>query len=143
MSIYRLSDSQPDWTESDPSQPDYIKNKDEAEKYRPIFLNGDEILDETRESGALKLVSGKNVTIKQEGDSIVISAKVTTDGDDVVVETDIVEGEGIDIIENDEGQKVISLEPGSITEEHIAEIPLEKIVQKNNTLILNGGSIDG
>ena len=77
MSIYRLSDSQPDWTESDPSQPDYIKNKDEAEKYRPIFLNGDEILDETRESGALKLVSGKNVTIKQEGDSIVISATLT------------------------------------------------------------------
>jgi hypothetical protein len=27
-SIYRMSDAQPDWTQDDPSQPDYIKNKE-------------------------------------------------------------------------------------------------------------------
>ena len=55
-----------------------------------------------------------------------------------------VEGEGIDIIENELGQRVVSIEDGSISDEKIESISMDKIVQKEGmTLILNGGSIDG
>mgnify|MGYP003299768611 FL=1 len=39
-SIYRMSDAPPNWAQDDPTQPDYIKNKEEAEKLRPIYVNG-------------------------------------------------------------------------------------------------------
>jgi hypothetical protein len=31
MSFYRMSDAPPNWAQNDPSQPDYIANKDLAE----------------------------------------------------------------------------------------------------------------
>ena len=46
-SIYRMSDAQPDWAQDDPSQPDYIKNKEYAERFRPISVNGQEVLADT------------------------------------------------------------------------------------------------
>lgn len=74
-SIYRMSDSQPDWAQDDPSQPDYIKNKEQAEKFRPISVDGQEVLGDSYKSGGLNLVSGDNVEISTQGNSVVISAK--------------------------------------------------------------------
>lgn len=76
QSIYRMSDAQPDWSEKDPSQPDYIKNKELAERFRPVSVNGEEVLDDSHESGSLNLVSGDNIDISVESGSIKISAKV-------------------------------------------------------------------
>lgn len=74
-SVYRMSDAQPDWAQDDPSQPDYIKNKNLVEKLRPVSVDGEEILDDSYKSGSLNLVSGDNVSITPQGKSIVISAK--------------------------------------------------------------------
>lgn len=74
-SIYRMSDAQPDWAETDPSQPDYIKNKELAERFRPVSVNGEEVLDDSYQSGNLNLVGGENVDISVKNGSIVISAK--------------------------------------------------------------------
>lgn len=73
-SIYRMSDTQPDWAQTDPSQPDYIKNKELAQKLRPVSVNGFEFLNDSYTSGGLNLVSGKNITLNVEGNSIIISA---------------------------------------------------------------------
>ena len=74
-SIYRMSDAQPDWAEQDPSQPDYIKNKELVEKFRPVSVNGEEVLDDSYGSGNLNLVGGENIDISVENGSIKISAK--------------------------------------------------------------------
>lgn len=193
-SIYRMSDAQPDWAQTDPEQPDYIKNKEMAEKFRPISVNGQEVLDDSYASGNLNIVSGDNVEISTEGNSVKISAKSSTDsvrpvyvngqevldsnsdsgelnlvgGNNVTLKAEgntitisakssggggsggdcdcpeYVEGEGIDIIENEYGQRVVSIEDGSISDDKIESISMDKIVQKEGmTLILNGGSIDG
>ena len=143
-SIYRMSDAQPNWAQDDPSQPDYIKNKESAEKFRPVSVNGEEVLDDSYASGGLNLVGGKNVTLNVEGNTITISAKSGggTGGDCDCPE--YIEGDGIDITENKLGQQVISIEDGSISDDKIESISIDKIVQKEGmTLILNGGSIDG
>ena len=57
---------------------------------------------------------------------------------------DVVEGEGIDIVPNENGQKVIKLEDGSIGDKHIDSISLSKVTLKDgDTLILNGGNANG
>lgn len=54
-----------------------------------------------------------------------------------------VEGEGIIITENENGQKVISIEQNSVSGEHIESIPASKITtEEGEVLVLNGGSID-
>lgn len=86
-SIYRMSDAPPNWAQDDPTQPDYIKNKEKAEKLRPIYVNGQQILADTRESGPLNLIEGENVhlTIADNGNSVIISAQ-QIDAPDVVPE---------------------------------------------------------
>ena len=74
-SIYRMSDAQPNWAQDDPSQPDYIKNKEMAERFRPVSVDGEEVLSDSYESGNLNLVGGENVDISVENGSIKISAK--------------------------------------------------------------------
>lgn len=147
ISVYRLSDPQPDWEETDPSQPDYIKNKEEAEKYRSIQVNGVDFLDESYESGKVNFVSGNNISLKAEGNNIIISAKQTTsdgNGNIVYEGTEYIEGTGIDITDAEDGQKVISLEPGGIPEDYLPPIPLSKLVQDNEiTIILSGGNANG
>lgn len=146
-SIYRLSDPQPDWTETDPSQPDYIKNKEQAEKFRPIQVNGVDVLDDTYESGKVNFVSGNNVTLKAEGNKIIISARqATSDGNGNIVYEGVeyIEGTGIDITDAEDGQKMISLEPGGIPESYLPSIPLSKLVQDESfTIILSGGNANG
>lgn len=143
-SIYRMSDAQPNWAQDDPSQPDYIKNKEQAEKFRPISVNGQEVLDDSYSSGGLNLVGGNNVTLKAEGNTITISAKASGGSGGDCDCPEYVEGDGIDIVENEFGQKVVSIEDGSISDDMIESVSIDKLVQKEGiTLILNGGSIDG
>ena len=198
-SIYRMSDAPPNWSQDDPTQPDYIKNKEEAEKLRPIYVNGEQMLNDTHESGPLNLVEGDNVELVTEGNSIIISAKsvapvdpapeeyrpiqvegqevlglensgalnlkggknveLYVDGNDVyIIATgggsegpsgdcdcaEIIEGEGIDIVNTPYGQKVVSLEKGAITDDYISSISVDKLVQTQGVaLILNGGNANG
>lgn len=145
QSIYRMSDAPPNWAQDDPTQPDYIANKDEAEKLRPISVDGELMLDDTHESGGLNFVSGKNVTLTTEGNSIIISASGSGEGGTGNCDCDeIVEGEGIDITNNGRGQKIVSLEKGAITDDYIGSISFDKIVvQEGSKLILNGGNANG
>lgn len=145
-SIYRMSDAQPNWAQTDPSQPDYIKNKHLAGEARPIYINGEEFFGEDG-TGAINIVAGENVVLTTNGKTIKISA---TGGGGQGGETgdcdcpEYVEGDGIDIVKNNDGQMVVSIEDGAITDEHIESISVSKIVQdEGDTLILNGGSIDG
>lgn len=144
--IQYISNPQPDWAQDDPSALDYIKNKELAEELRPISVNGLEILSKERDSGGINFVAGNNVTLTTQGNSIIISTKNsgssgTGEGCDC---PEYVEGEGIDIVSNAEGQQVISIEPGSIDDEQIESVSITKVTQnEGETLILNGGSIDG
>lgn len=53
---------------------------------------------------------------------------------------EIVEGEGIDIKEGGNGKKIVSIEKGSITDEYISSVSINKLIQDDNiVLILNGG----
>lgn len=189
-SIYRMSDAQPNWAQDDPSQPDYIKNKELAEKLRPVSVDGQEILDDSYDSGRLNLVSGENVELSTNGKSVVISAKsqpdklrpILVDGQEILdadnsgglnlvggnnvtlkvsgnsvmisssgsgsggggESTEYIEGEGIDITEDDFGRKLISIEPGAISSDMIKSISFEKITQSDGIkLILNGGNANG
>ena len=201
-SIYRMSDAPPDWSQDDPTQPDYIKNKEEAEKLRPIYINGQEILDDTHESGPLNLVEGDNVHFEVQGNNVIISAdapenpempeippeeyrpiqvegqevlgsdnsgalnlkggknvQLFVEGNDVYITAtssggegsggncdcpEVVEGDGIDITETPQGQKVVSLEKGSITDDYIESISVSKLVQQEGLkLVLNGGNANG
>lgn len=144
-SIYRMSDAQPNWAQDDPSQPDYIKNKELAEKFRPVSVDGQEILDDSYQSGGLNLVSGKNVSLQVSGNTVTISAKSSGDspGGDYDY-PEYIEGEGIDITENALGQRAISIEYGAISNDMIQSISIDKIVQKDGSaLILNGGNANG
>ena len=88
-SIYRLSDAQPDWSENDPSQPDYIKNKTEIE-------------------------AGENVSIRREGNKIIISALggeyVLTDKDKEEISKLILADFDISDLENEFAEKVEKIE---------------------------------
>lgn len=54
------------------------------------------------------------------------------------------EGEGIDIRENENGQKIIQLENNSINDSHIESISFSKIKLKDgDNLILYGGTANG
>ncbi len=203
-SIYRMSDAQPDWAETDPSQPDYIKNKELVERFRPvsvdgeevlgdsyesgnlnfvsgenidifvengsikisakgsntpdvpdspqqdtdtvrpIYVNGEEILSEATESGELNLVGGKNVTLAVEGNMVVISASGGGSPEGGGDCPEYIEGEGIDITENIYGQREISIENQSISDDMIKSVSIEKITYSGGeTLILYGGNANG
>ena len=144
-SIYRMSDPQPNWEQTDPSQPDYIKNKEGAQEVRPIKVNGEDFLSANVESGAVNLVAGRNITLSTEGNDVIISAKSSGGGDSGGCDCpDYIEGDGIDITETPYGQRVVSLEENSISDKHIASISVSKLVQEEDTiLILNGGKANG
>lgn len=144
QSIYRMSDAQPDWAETDPSQPDYIKNKELAEKLRPIFINGEPMLGETYSSGGVNIEAGKNITLTVDGNTIIVSARGSNgEGGGGCDCPEYLEGDAIDIREAPNGNKVVSIEPNSISDKHIESISLDKITQSEfMTLILDGGNID-
>ena len=142
-SIYRVSDAQPDWAQTDPSQPDFIKNRDMAQEVRPIYINGELFLGSDPDSGAVNLVAGKNITLTTKDNNIIIqSVGGGNSGGGASIE--YLEGEGIDIIQNEFGQFVIALEENAIKDKHVDSISTNKIVQnKENIIILNGGNANG
>ena len=144
-SIYRMSDPQPNWEQTDPSQPDYIKNKEGAQEVRPIYVNGEEVLSADVTSGPLNLVAGRNIALAADGNNVIIAATSSGGGGGSCDCPELIEGECIDIIDDEiRGQKTISLEKGSITDEYIESISMSKLVQdENEILILNGGKANG
>ena len=133
MSIYRMSDAQPDWSETDPSQPDYIANKDIAEKWRPVYVDGQLVLDSSRESGALCLLSGQNVLLQvMEDNSIKIHSSGGSGGEDPGFnQTEIEFEDGFTVTTVTEGfdkKQVVSLDAKYINEQLIAPA-LSGIVQ--------------
>lgn len=144
-SIYRMSDPQPDWSQTDPSQPDYIKNKEGAQEVRPVYVNGEEVLGANVSSGPLNLVAGRNIAMKAEGNSVIIASTASGGGEGSCDCLELIEGECIDIVDDEfKGQKTISLEKGSITDEYIESISMSKLVQNETTkIVLNGGNADG
>lgn len=93
LSFYRMSDAPPDWAQDDASQPDYIANKDLAEKLRRVFVNGIEMLDDTHESGPINFVAGPNVGLIVDGNSIILSSLATGEGGDAQAFIDMVKAE--------------------------------------------------
>lgn len=136
-SIYRVSDPQPNLDQDDPSQPDYVKGREALQEVRAVQVNGEEFLDTNPESGPLNLKAGANVYLSAEGNTVTITAIGGGGGGSGV---DVVEGEGIDVTVNSLGQKVVSLEPGAITDEYIESISISKIVSDGQTIILHGGN---
>jgi antitoxin component of MazEF toxin-antitoxin module len=117
------------------------RGNESTDTVRPIQVEGEEVLNDSSTSGALNLVGGKNVTLSVSGNSVVISASGSGEGGGGNCDCpEIIEGEGIDVVENLKGQKVVSLEKGSITDDYIDSISFEKIkMSEKTTLILNGG----
>lgn len=74
--------TQPDWTQDNEKAPDYIKNKEIAEQYRPVYIDGIEALSHERTSGPLNLTSGDGIQISKENDMIIISALQSGSGGD-------------------------------------------------------------
>lgn len=123
---------QSDWAQNDPEKVDYIKNKYIAEQYRPVIVNGETYLSEARESGPLNIVGEGGIIITPDSDSLTFSVE------------DYVEGDAIDIINNEEGKKVISVEPGSINDTHIDALSIGKITQNlGEKIIIYGGNANG
>ena len=120
-SIYRVSDAQPNWAQTDPSQPDYIRNRDLAQEVRPILVNGEEFLSNEVESGALNLVAGENVTLTTDGNNLIISSN-GTGGQPVECDCpEYIGGFGISITEISEKQRVVNLANESITEQQLVD----------------------
>ena len=105
-SIYRMSDAPPNWSQDDPTQPDYIANKKMAEKLRPIYVNGALVLDDTHESGLLNLVGGSGVSIVVEGNNVIFE---TTEGEDSE-DFNYLPGNGITIFDAVDGYKTIAID---------------------------------
>ena len=105
-SIYRMSDAPPNWSQDDPTQPDYIKNKQEAEKLRPIYVNGALVLDDTHESGLLNLVEGSGVSIVVEGNNVIFETTESEDSEDF----SYLPGNGITIFDAVDGYKTIAID---------------------------------
>ena len=141
-SIYRVSDAQPNWAQTDPSQPDYIKNKEDAQEVRPIKVNGEEFLSNEIQSGELNFAAGRNIVLTAKDNTIVISS--VGGGGEGGGGVAYIEGEGIDIVENEYGQFVITLEENAIVDKFVNSISFDKIAQKQDeVLILNGGKANG
>ena len=121
----------PDWAQDDPEQLDYIKNKHIAEQYRPITVDGEDFLSEDRNSGTLNIVGEGGIVVETNGNSLHLSVE------------DYVEGDAIDIADEN-GKKVISVEPNSIDDTHIESLSINKITQElGEILILDGGGANG
>lgn len=69
-----MSDAQPDWGQTNPEQPDFIKNKELAERFRPIVVDGEIFLDDSYKSGSLNIVSGDNIVLRIVNGALEVAA---------------------------------------------------------------------
>lgn len=134
-SIYRMSDAPPNWSQNDPTQPDYIANKDLAEKLRPIYVNGVQVLDDTHESGLLDLVGGSGISIVVEGNRVIFNSTGSEGSGDF----NYLPGDGITISDVVAGYKTINIDELYLTEKVIIpklEPMLEVLQQQHDTLAI-------
>lgn len=135
-SIYRMSDAPPNWAQEDPTQPDYIKNKEQAEKLRPIYVNGELVLDDTHESGPLNLVEGENVTFIVDGNNIIFNVSASGGEEPEINIIDYMPGEGIVISNIEDNLAIISIDKDYITEQLILPV-----VDELTEIINNQGEV--
>ena len=105
-SIYRMSDAPPNWSQNDPTQPDYIANKELAEKLRPIYVNGNQFLDDSHESGVLDLVGGTGISIVIQDNKVVFNRDESEDSE----KFNYLPGNGITISDAVNGYKTITID---------------------------------
>lgn len=123
-SIYRMSDPQPDWEQVDPSQPDYIKNKEGAQEVRAIYINGVEILSNSSINIPLNLIAGENIELITNENNVIINAKGSGGSCDCPT---FEQGDGILVTEISIGKKEISLDKEFIEDEIVQKIAQEQI----------------
>lgn len=121
-SIYRMSDAPPNWAQDDPTQPDYIKNKQEAEKLRPIYVNGKLVLDDTHESGPVNLVEGENVAIIVDGNNVIFNVTNSGSEEPEINIIDYISGEGIVISDVNNNVAIISIDKNYVNEQLILPV---------------------
>lgn len=130
--IHYITPPRPDWAQNDPDASDYVINKHLAEQYRPITIDGEEFLGEERNSGPLDIVGEGGIIITTDGNSLHLSVE------------DYVEGEAIDITDDKEGKKIISIEPDSLNDKHITGLSIGKLTQNlGEKIIIYGGNANG
>jgi hypothetical protein len=113
-----------------------------AQEVRPVYINGEPFLSSDPDSGPVNLVAGNNIILTTKDNNIIIQS-IGGGGESGPTAT-YLEGEGIDIVQNEFGQFVIALEENAIKDKHINSISMDKVVQnKENIFILNGGNANG
>lgn len=117
----------PDWAENDSTAPGFIWNKQIAEQYRPIAVNGKEILNEKRSSGPLNMVSGDGIIITQKDNSVHFSAPLAT-------------LDRLGLVKSSKEKNQISVDESTGVME-VNSLSTDKLVQGELELILNGGNI--
>ena len=80
---------QPDWAQDDPKKPDYIKNKEIAEQYRPIVVEGKGFLPEARESGEIEFRGDKGIVLQTEGNTLLITNTLKDQIEEVYVKKEV------------------------------------------------------
>lgn len=106
---------QPDWLQEDPEALDYIKNKEVAEQYRPVTVNGEEFLNEDRNSGALNIVGDDGLLVSTDGNSLHLSIEGYSE-----LKEDVKNIYHQEYTENENGEKVPSGEPTGVLAVEIA-----------------------
>ena len=114
-----------------------------AQEVRPIYINGEPFLNQDPDSGPVNLVAGNNIVLTTKDNNVIIQS-IGGGGGESGPTVAYLEGEGIDIVQNEFGQFVIALEENAIKDKHINSISMDKVVQnKENIFILNGGNANG
>lgn len=102
----------PDWAQTNPSDPGYIKNKDIAERYRPILINGKEFLSHDRESGPLNIVGLDGILVSHKDGALCISGDPNTENSSCcenvnkIYYQEYLKNENGDYVLDENGQKI-------------------------------------
>lgn len=144
-----MSDAPPDWEEKDPSQPDYIANKELAEKFRPVYVNDELLLDDSYESGLINFVPGTNIVLtpqkNEKGQTIIISATGGGSGGGGSYNLPPATAYALGGIKSakDINERVVANQVYVDSKTYIGEVKAvstDLFVQGNKELILNGGN---
>ena len=113
QSVQQIASIQPDWLQEDDTKHDFIKNKDVAEQFRPIFVNGQKFLDESRSSGPLNIVGTNGVLVSINNGNLLVSGEQPDPEIEICCETikkvynqNYLMNENGDYIVDENGQKI-------------------------------------